>query len=197
MSRIHALLGSMMSPPQNNHLTQIAYKPGFLTNAECDAVIRLAAEQQTEAGTLGSDQSMKETTRRSNVSFLLQTPDSEWLYQKMGNEVHSLNSQAYGFDINGFEPVQVGTYGVDDHYDWHLDVGDNDNSTRKISMSIQLSDPADYDGGNLEFFKVETPDTRARGTVIFFPSYLHHRITPVTRGIRKSLVGWVHGPAYR
>lgn len=71
-----------------------------------------------------------------------------------------------------------------------------ENSTRKLSMSIQISAPEDYEGGDLEFFKVSDATTRQRGSVIFFPSFLHHRIIPVARGRRYSLVAWAHGDAF-
>lgn len=86
-------------------------------------------------------------------------------------------------------------------YDWHHDVDWNNNNgtDRKLSLTVQLSDPNDYDGGNFEFAEVEQlPDSsRKQGTVVVFPSYLAHRVTPVTRGVRRSLVAWFSGPTWR
>jgi PKHD-type hydroxylase len=64
---------------------------------------------------------------------------------------------------------------------------------------VQLSDPADYDGGELEFMmhRSVVQAERAQGTVVLFPSFLQHRVRPVTRGVRRSLVFWVHGPPFR
>jgi PKHD-type hydroxylase len=110
----------------------------------------------------------------------------------------------WNFNItNLFDNLQFTeyTYNPEDkqqsHYDWHMDVGESA-STRKISMSIQLTDEAEYDGGDLEFMIhrsiIKAP--REKGTVIFFPSYLTHRVTKVTRGTRRSLVFWFHGPPF-
>ena len=107
----------------------------------------------------------------------------------------------WNFDIVGFgEGLQVGTYISDNngHYDWHIDC-DSSTSFRKISMSIQLSDPNDYEGGELQLFTKKTITTlpKDKGTIIFFPSFLLHRVTPVTKGKRISLVAWITGPQFK
>ena len=81
------------------------------------------------------------------------------------------------------------------HYDWHMDVG-SESSTRKLSMSIQLSDSNNYEGGNLQFMIHRSIITapREKGAAIFFPSYLTHKVEEVTKGTRRSLVLWFHGP---
>lgn len=86
-------------------------------------------------------------------------------------------------------------------YDWHHDVDWNniDGTDRKLSLTVQLSDPADYDGGDFEFGEVEQVPSfaKSKGSVLIFPSYLSHRVTPVTRGVRRSLVAWFSGPTWR
>jgi PKHD-type hydroxylase len=81
------------------------------------------------------------------------------------------------------------------HYDWHMDCGEGNLSRRKLSMTIQLSDPEGYSGGNLELLYGRHPVTveRKRGTLVAFPSYTLHRVTPVTAGVRYSLVLWISG----
>ena len=78
-----------------------------------------------------------------------------------------------------------------------MDVGAN-SSTRKLSVSIQLTDPEEYEGGELNFFinkdVIEAPKTK--GTVIIFPSFFMHKVKMVTKGVRKSLVIWIHGPVF-
>jgi PKHD-type hydroxylase len=97
--------------------------------------------------------------------------------------------------LSGFqEPLQIAEYESGGHYDWHVDIGADITSGRKISASVQLSDGNGYEGGELEFLNVDSMDfPRSLGSVIIFPSYLPHRVKPVTRGIRRSLVVWVHG----
>jgi len=112
-------------------------------------------------------------------------------------------NEGYGYQLTGFmEGAQIAWYeaggaGGDGHYDWHVDIGPGPYSLRKLSMSVQLSDPADYDGGELEFMASAESGIRTRGSLIVFPSFLQHRVTPVTRGIRASMVSWIAGPPYR
>jgi PKHD-type hydroxylase len=88
--------------------------------------------------------------------------------------------------------------GKNGQYDWHMDFSGGPSSTRKLSMSIQLSDSSEYEGGDLELMMhrniIKAP--RDKGTVIFFPSYITHRVTPITSGTRHSLVSWFHGPPF-
>ena len=85
------------------------------------------------------------------------------------------------------------------HYDWHTDNGPYPFNTRKISITVQLSDPNEYDGGDLELWNGGNIKTvfRGRGATILFPSFIMHRVTPVTQGLRKSLVLWVGGEHYK
>ena len=113
-----------------------------------------------------------------------------------------MNGMYWRYDINGFhEHLQYTVYdGSGTHYDWHVDNNMlTDLPPRKLSMSVQLSDPDDYDGGGLEISDgqiVEATDARG-SSVIVFPSYRVHRVTPVTEGVRRSLVVWANGPPFR
>ena len=84
------------------------------------------------------------------------------------------------------------------HYDWHVDTG-NAVCHRKLSFTIQLSDSKDYEGGDIEFIgsKVDTKAFRQKGVCIIYPSFLPHRITKVTKGVRHAIVGWIHGPTFK
>jgi PKHD-type hydroxylase len=122
-----------------------------------------------------------------------------------------VNAQYFGYDIYDIVQMDLLKYqgGLpneeDQFYDWHVDTnfwgkGSEGHIHRKITMIVQLSDGSDYEGGDLEF-KDNTinqdHDFRAKGSVILFPAPWSHRITPVTKGLRRSLVAWVEGPAWR
>ena len=83
------------------------------------------------------------------------------------------------------------------HFGWHMDVGPR--TPRKLSLTLQLTDPSRYQGGELQFFTGDIVRTapRDRGMLIAFPSYMVHQVTPVTAGTRKSIVAWVSGPQFR
>jgi PKHD-type hydroxylase len=90
-------------------------------------------------------------------------------------------------------------YGAEGRYDWHIDVGPESLSIRKLSFVVQLTAPEDYDGGDLELMAGLPAQfgVRDQGTMVCFPSYVLHRVRPVERGLRRTLVGWVSGPPYR
>ena len=123
-------------------------------------------------------------------------------YHALWSYVESANESTYGFDVLERAEIQLVTYQSDElgHYDWHHDVQWYGQSPydRKLSVTIQLTESDAYQGGDFEFEEVQTnADFRSIGTVLIFPSYLRHRITPVTQGERKALVAWFYGPRWR
>src|SRR5690606_9311704 len=115
--------------------------------------------------------------------------------------VRECNDRFFGVDIGGIEGnIQLARYDSSDRgfYDWHRDF-DRIAPRRKISVSIQLSRPDEYDGGDLELLVDREPcrPEKDRGSFIAFPSFTLHRVSPVTRGTRWSLVAWVVGPRWR
>ena len=146
------------------------------------------------------DEPENDEIRKSHVISFVPEPKNSWIYQRLTQISHQCNNHSYNFDLAGFhEPLQLAQYDHEDFFDWHLDFGIGDSSTRKLSISIQLSDPDSYEGGDLQFRinnkEIDAP--RAQGTAIIFPSFIMHRVTPIVSGFRRSLVGWVSGNHYR
>jgi PKHD-type hydroxylase len=146
----------------------------------------------------------KVDVRESKVAWVGLNDDTRFLYDRLAFILRSLNGQFYNFDMYGFsEDMQYTVYdgNSNGHYVWHLDngVSDKGNVPRKLSLVLQLSDPADYEGGDLEIMTSATPVQvkKERGMVAVFPSYTLHRVTPVTKGVRKTLVVWATGPSFR
>ena len=160
-----------------------------------------------EPGTVGTavgnaDPQTIAEVRTSKVSWLTRTNDSEWIYERLAFIARKLNAEFYNFDLYGFvEDMQYTVYegDVSGHYTWHLDFSETSTSPRKFSIVLQLSDPSEYEGGELQVLvkaDAESVD-RKKGLVAAFPSWTLHRVTPVTSGIRKTLVVWVAGPQFR
>jgi len=105
----------------------------------------------------------------------------------------------YRFELSGIEPMQVARYTNSGFYGWHADTGRGSSSFRKLSLSVQLSGQEDYEGGDLEFQGVAKGCNPLKeiGSAIIFPSFLHHHVTPVTKGTRWSMVAWIVGPPFR
>lgn len=105
---------------------------------------------------------------------------------------------AWGFDIETSEKTQIGEYLIGGHYDWHRDeefFNKEKGNHRKVSVVMQLSNPDDYEGGDLILdYSQQIRASRERGSIVAFPSELMHKVTPVTRGVRYSATLWLSGP---
>lgn len=174
--------------------------PDVLTLAERQQLIELANED-TQEGQVAQENShvSNRDVRRSRIRRLA-PEQSQWLMEKIIAIFQSAN-KAYHYDLtNGIiEPVQLASYDEADsgEYGWHLDIGPHCLS-RKLSLSIPLNSPEEYQGGQLEFnFGSPVVQEQQAGQAIVFPSYAMHRVKKVSRGRRYSLVTWLHGPNWR
>jgi PKHD-type hydroxylase len=176
-----------------------------LTRDYCDELIARGKELPAiEAGIRqGGDAAQMPEVRRSIVRWLDLYGADQSVVSTIMSFAKIANRRSFGFDL--LEPVEVqfteylgSNNGV---YHWHSDltVANPALHDRKLSFIAQLSDPTDYEGGDLEFFGFPSPgpDFKKKGSVIIFPSFLQHRVTPVTYGIRHSLVSWIEGPKFR
>ena len=145
-----------------------------------------------------SEQTVKRSVRESTINYMALTKETDWIYQRIHCAVIEVNTENWNFDLTETEPLQFGRYGVGHFFDWHVDsVAHDSTMLRKLSISVQLSQSEDYEGGELQF-KVGSDEivaTQDPGSVIIFPSYIRHRVTPVTSGVRYSLVQWVSSDA--
>lgn len=195
-----AVTGALTFPiASNDHFEEWLTVDHVFSPQECDTLIAMGNALALQGATTDIDH--KETkTRNSRVAWLYNGPDTSWLYERLSNLVQTINASSWKFDITGFhEAAQFTAYeGPGTHYAWHTDSGNKQFSKRKISIVCQLSDPNDYMGGGLEFFKDpphQAPKTR--GTCVLFPSFTVHRVVPLTHGKRYSLVMWTSGPPFR
>lgn len=148
----------------------------------------------------GGEQIRNNKIRSSIIRWVPMNETTEFIYQRVFDMVMEANKELYNFDLWGMnEEIQFTEYySGGDHYDWHLDIGPKQ-TKRKISITIQLSDPETYDGGELELKwggeGILIP--KEKGLTTIFPSFMLHRVRPVTRGVRRSLVLWFTGPSFR
>jgi PKHD-type hydroxylase len=172
---------------------------GFLRDEEIDRLIAEHAAQVQEAKLAVGH--TDPAVRRSQAIMLYPEPGYEWLYQRLWLAALECNRMFFNVDIAGIEPnVQLTRYDASDqgHYTWHTDFAGL-MPNRKISISVQLSGPSDYDGGDLQLLFSDSPFSlpKDRGALLAFPSFMLHRVKPVTRGTRWSLVAWIVGERWR
>jgi PKHD-type hydroxylase len=195
------------------------YFDSVLSDEECDKVIKLG-DSFEEKATVNLEDEWKEHSklRKTDITFV----ENPSIYEFINPFLIRANEESgWKFEINGCEMLQIARYSEGQYYGWHRD-GTCDTlsvyneegtsefllgNVRKISMSILLND--DYEGGELEFSllnikgdgthyvnEFKTPPI-GKGSIVFFPSFLAHRVTPVTKGERYSLVAWFLGPPFK
>ena len=127
--------------------------------------------------------------------------DMPEMYKDIESTMLKANNNHFGFEgMQLTEPAQFTHYLESGFYDWHMDndvMGKHQPPVRKISMTLLLSDPSTFEGGELEFMQKGKIVKLKQGQAIFFASWLQHRVKPVTQGERKSLVMWFGGPPFK
>ena len=168
---------------------------------ECMEIISLHKNSQNthKTGRIRSDNSNVVNMKKRDVDVWVIHEEFQWVDSLICTAAVSANL-VYDFDLVGLvERPQLLRYKApSEGYGWHLDIGTGDASTRKISVSLALNDPNEYEGGQLSFFMtgVQSVDI-PQGTAIAFPSFMPHRVEPVTKGERWSLVCWISGAPFR
>lgn len=168
--------------------------PNFFSPQQCELILKAAESLNFNAGSAVGDDN---TIRKSDVTWLWPNKDNAWIFDYIENVIMQANKK-FKFDITGFfQGIQIAKYGEEGKYDWHNDLGDGSMSHRKLSISVLLNNPDEYSGGELEFMGIETEIPKTQGTAIIFPPYITHRVAPVTKGMRCSLVSWISGPPFK
>jgi len=194
----------VIAPPPNFGITEhdfVTWNGGF-TDEEIIKIIELGDSLEKEDSKIDDGKLSPKDIRISDIAWIAANQDTVWIFDKLSWILRQLNGQFYRFNITGFnEPIQYTTYyGREEeggHYRWHSDHGRD--APRKLSIVMQLSDSSEYEGGNLEIMSSQgeiLTVEKKKGFIAVFPSFRTHRVTPVTSGIRKSLVVWATGPAF-
>ena len=199
-----------------------------IPNNICDDIIKYGLAHKEQLGLIGGVQEKLDagnqmnnslmndlkSKRNSNIVFLNDT----WIYRQVHPYVMEANNKAgWNFEWDWSEPAQFTKYKLNQYYDWHCDSWHEPyehnhkdieyrNKIRKLSVTCQLTDGSEYEGGQLEF-DVSTPEHPnkyvqcneifKKGSIVVFPSFVWHRVKPVTKGTRYSLVVWNLGYPYK
>ena len=177
---------------------------GAFTEEQLEDIINLGDLAEFSKGSIGNDDNLEVNSeiRDSDISWILPDPSSEWLYEGLKSLISLINHDKYQYDLENLELLQYTKYKIDHHYTWHIDLQKGKGIHRKLSLIVGLTDPDDYEGGDVEFNFDGHPDNIytvriKKGDILFFPSYIPHRVTPITSGNRTTLVAWINGPKYK
>lgn len=174
---------------------------GGFTSEEVDKIIDLEKLQTFEKGRIGLDNNdpAPVETRDSDVSWIHHDQHSDWLFDRLAGITSRVNYDHFLYNIDGIEAFQYTIYKPGGHYTWHWDTEFGYlNWERKISLTVALTDPNEYEGGEFEIVttgNIEEPVSFKpnKGDIVYFASWMPHRVKPIISGTRKSLVGWVMG----
>jgi len=185
-----------------------AFLKEAFTPEECAKIIEIGENPDTAS--VGSPSiaggKINDTIRKCSLNWIRSDiEENKWIFQRLSAIVPKINEQFFNFDLEYFESLQFTKYeasedetATDDFYSKHIDMLYSGVTTRKLSFTIQLSDPETYEGGDLRIHSgSEHTIPRDQGTFTGFPSYILHEVEPVTKGTRYSLVGWVCGARFK
>jgi PKHD-type hydroxylase len=199
---------------RNYFFNPYCYWDNGFTNDELDLIENYCMQLESEIAEIFTDKNISEISnfRKSKIKFLNKVKDSQlsFLFDRLNSAITGINENYYNFDLNGYDHIQYTQYDSIDsgEYKYHIDMSTGKFSdlrreeTRKLSLSLILSDPTSYEGGEFTMKLAENDSNdilieQPRGRIIFFPSFFMHKVHPVTKGTRKSLVVWVEGPKFK
>ena len=183
-----------------DHLNYYYYTNAF-SPEECDLIISQLELLPKQKGVTGGGENSKDSEYRvSEISWVPSEDQYIWIYDRISQLALNANKEMWNYELWGYnDDIQyTNYYDNGGHYDWHADLGPH-MSNRKVSCVLQLTDPDELEGGDLQLNNgagVITPP-KGRGILTIFSSFVLHRVTPLTKGNRKTLVSWISGPNFK
>jgi len=185
---------------ETDQVNLYAFWNNAFSKEECQTIINIAKDKGLVKGTTFNDDKTKDV-RDSKISWLYPVDGMDWVFRRVTDITLNLNERFFKFDLFGLnEGFQFTNYEAPSgKYGKHIDRAINI-PVRKLSISIQLTNPEEYEGGELKLYDGEEDGiimNKEQGTLVIFPSYVLHEVMPVTKGERNSLVTWVTGKQFK
>jgi PKHD-type hydroxylase len=181
--------------------------PGAVSEAKCNEIIWRGTQLPSQQASIGFDNDRQDDSYRKSVIRWFPPRKNPDIVNLIMEHVYEANRETFGFDIFPTTyDLQFTEYHATNNgkYDWHHDVWWENNKPhdRKLSVVLQLTSPSEYTGGDFEFNAPEINASdiasfKQQGSILIFPSFLFHRVTPLLTGTRYSLVTWIEGPKFR
>jgi len=181
------------------------YKNNVFNAEELKNIIEYCNTLEKVEGTINTtknDFGTNESFRNSKISWVSRNEESAWFFDKLAQNIDMLNETYYRFDLYGYPNLQFTEYDAKNlgKYDYHMDMFmgnyiQSEPLTRKLSATLLLND--NFEGGEFGFYQQNLQPNMSAGSLIVFPSFLIHKVNPVTKGVRNSLVAWCVGPKFK
>jgi PKHD-type hydroxylase len=167
------------------------------TPEECSRLIADFTPHLKPALIEDMDAAQSVSLRKSSAVFVFPNESTNWVFERLSKAIREINDSVYGFDVREFrEGFQFTRYDVGEYYGPHFDIGPGRLTERKLSLTVQLSAPEEYTGGELIIYP-EFVAAKDQGSMTVFPSFMCHNVCPVKTGVRYSLVSWLAGPPFK
>ena len=182
---------------QQKDQTRLAAILMAFTPEECLQLIAEFTPHLKSALVEAMDPAQSASIRKSSAVFVFPNESTNWVFERLGTAIREINDALYGFDASEFrEGFQFTRYEVGEYYGPHFDIGGGRLTERKLSLTVQLSAPEEYTGGELIIYP-EFVAAKDQGSMTVFPSFMCHEVRPVNTGVRYSLVSWLAGPPFK
>ena len=175
----------------------------LFTPQQCQDIINAGHSEKPQVAQVGMGKPGGGVDKKKRTTTISWIPFKKLpqMYKKVESQLSVVNLNHFGFEnVQITEPAQFTEYPKGGFYDWHMDLdvhGQHEPPIRKISMTCLLSDPSEFTGGDLEFTEKNKINNLKQGQAIFFASFLRHRVSPVKKGTRRSLVMWFGGQPFK
>lgn len=188
---------------QQQNFEAFATIPNAFTDYEINVIRDMMSCMLT--GGIGKENLPDKQLRESRIRWIHSCIPHNWIFERVRSIIHDVNPKYFGMDLTHTESIQLTEYDAEyqGFYGVHTDCSyDNGNArTRKLSITVQLSDPSEYEGGELNLYwnnlKQPAIASKSKGAMTLFRSHILHEVSPVTKGKRLSFVTWVNGPLFR
>jgi PKHD-type hydroxylase len=194
----------MWSIPRINKPNEpYAWASDIFSQEELEKIISIGQSIEKIEGGVDQSETPNHDSRRSKIAWIVPNNESSFIYTRIVDALNQINEQFYGYDIDGIEDLQFSEYDSSyaGMYKSHSDDSLDTTILRKLSFTLQLSTENSYEGGDLLLYRFKLNDPiqvkKQKGILAVFPSSTIHEVTPVTKGVRYSLVGWAYGPNFR
>jgi len=177
----------------------VVHLPKVFSPDECIKISNLGKSLNAKPALVHSPDMKKggvdNKTRKSNIAWLANDPENEWIFTRISKAFKDANESAFGFDIDFVEDIQYTSYKRMNFFKPHFDTGTKQSLSRKLTLSVQLSEPSKYIGGSLNVWSIEGVQSAMKGVgdVLIFPTYLRHQVKNIYYGERECLVAWARG----
>ena len=176
---------------------------GGFTPQECETIIQLGELAAFRKASIGTEDLVNSEIRNTEVAWIKPANDTYWIFDRLNDLCGKINFDKFQMALDRFDGFQYSKYEVDGHYDWHIDTINSPPGGlfRKLSFVVMLTENDSYEGGTLLMncggdANGASPIRLQRGQVVAFYSHIPHKVEPVTRGVRVTLVTWALGPKF-